>query len=107
MLELGGEWLIPRVPKKGPHAEAELSYAILHHLTPLLPTTRPMRLTPTDVSQFVRLEQCERFLRFRIAERAGQKFVIYRCISMLPPLFIAVLLKPTNLYKRTDDLSSS
>jgi hypothetical protein len=27
------------------------------------------------VSQFVRLEQCERFLRFRLAERAGQKFM--------------------------------
>jgi len=34
-----------------------------------------MRLTPTDVSQFVRLEQCERFFRFRLAERAGQKFM--------------------------------
>jgi hypothetical protein len=37
--------------------------------------TSPLRLTPTDVSQFVRLEQCERFLRFRLAERAGQKFM--------------------------------
>src|SRR5262245_51309761 len=36
---------------------------------------RPLRLTPTDVSQFVRLEQCERFLRFRLAERAGQDFL--------------------------------
>jgi hypothetical protein len=27
------------------------------------------------VSQFVRLEQCERFLRFRLAERAGQTFM--------------------------------
>ena len=34
-----------------------------------------MRLTPTDVTQFVRLEQCERYLRFRLAERAGQKFM--------------------------------
>jgi hypothetical protein len=34
-----------------------------------------MRLTPTDVSLFVRLEQCERFLRFRLAERAGQDFM--------------------------------
>jgi hypothetical protein len=42
---------------------------------PVLPTTGPLRLTPTDVSQFVRLEQCERFLRFRLAERAGQKFM--------------------------------
>src|SRR5947209_14320264 len=42
---------------------------------PVLPVGRPMRLTPTDVTQFVRLEQCERFLRFRLAERAGQKFM--------------------------------
>src|SRR5438270_2047324 len=42
---------------------------------PVLPTASPLRLTPTDVSQFVRLEQCERYLRFRLAERAGQKFV--------------------------------
>ncbi len=35
----------------------------------------PLRVTPTDVSQFVRLEQCERFLRFRLAERAGQDFM--------------------------------
>src|SRR5580700_4906055 len=41
---------------------------------PVLPTGS-MRLTPTDVSQFVRFEQCERFLRFRLAERAGQKFM--------------------------------
>src|ERR1700729_820867 len=42
---------------------------------PVLPTTSPMRLTPTDVSQFVRLEQCERFLRFRLSERDGEKFM--------------------------------
>jgi hypothetical protein len=42
---------------------------------PVLPASRPLRLTPTDVSQFVRLEQCERFLRFRLAERAGRKFM--------------------------------
>ena len=42
---------------------------------PSLPATVPLRLTPTDVSQFVRLEQCERYLRFRLAERAGQKFM--------------------------------
>src|SRR5438477_11588389 len=42
---------------------------------PVLPTASPLRLTPTDVSQFVRFEQCERFLRFRLAERAGQKFM--------------------------------
>lgn len=36
---------------------------------------QPLRITPTDVSSFVRLEQCERFLRFRLAERAGQRFM--------------------------------
>jgi hypothetical protein len=34
-----------------------------------------LKITPTDVSQFVRLEQCERFLRLRLAERAGHKFM--------------------------------
>jgi hypothetical protein len=42
---------------------------------PVLPASRPLRLTPTDVSQVVRLEQCERFLRFRLAERARQEFM--------------------------------
>ncbi len=42
---------------------------------PILSDDRPLRLTPTDVSQFVRLEQCERFLRFRLAERSGQDFM--------------------------------
>src|SRR5690242_3382905 len=42
---------------------------------PVLPPGRPLRLTPTDVSQFVRLEQCERFLRLRLSERAGQDFM--------------------------------
>ena len=34
-----------------------------------------LRNSPTDVSQFVRLEQCERHLRFRLAESDGQKFM--------------------------------
>ncbi len=34
-----------------------------------------VRISPTDVSQFIRLEQCHRFLRFRLAERAGQRFM--------------------------------
>jgi hypothetical protein len=42
---------------------------------PFLPSKRPMRLTPAYVTQFVRFEQCERFIRFRLAERAGQKFM--------------------------------
>jgi hypothetical protein len=40
---------------------------------PVLSPSGPLRLTPTDVSQFVRLEQCELYLRLRLAERAGQK----------------------------------
>src|SRR5688500_10305950 len=35
----------------------------------------PLRISPTDISQFVRLEQCERYLRFRLAERSGQNFM--------------------------------
>jgi len=42
---------------------------------PVLAAKSSLRLTPTDVTQFVRLEQCERFLRFRLAERAGQDFM--------------------------------
>src|SRR4051812_47187886 len=49
-----------------PHATVSL---------PVLPDGRPLRLTPTDVSQFVRLEQCERYLRSRLAERDGQDFM--------------------------------
>lgn len=42
---------------------------------PVLPSTTARRITPTDVSQFVNLEQCERFLRLRLSERAGHKFL--------------------------------
>lgn len=45
-------------------------------LPALTPTpARPLRVTPTDVSQFVRLEQCERFLRLRLTERSGRDFM--------------------------------
>src|SRR6476660_6541823 len=39
------------------------------------PGSQPLRISPTDVSQFVRLEQCERYLRFRLAERSGRTFM--------------------------------
>ncbi len=42
---------------------------------PVLAADRPLRLTPTDVTQFVRMEQCQRYLRFRLADRAGQDFM--------------------------------
>src|SRR5262249_10238416 len=57
------------------YAAASISMPTATVSLPVLPSSRPLRLTPTDVSQFVRLEQCERFLRFRLAERAGQKFM--------------------------------
>ena len=58
-------------------------------LAPLRATAEsPKRITPTDVSQFVRLEQCERFLRLRLAERAGQKFMAAYDVAPqgIPPL---------------------
>jgi hypothetical protein len=44
---------------------------------PVVPdlASQPLRISPTDVSQFVRLEQCERYLRFRLAERSGRTFM--------------------------------
>ena len=46
------------------------------------------KITPTDVSQFVRLDQCERFLRLRLAERAGQRFMEASDVApqSIPPL---------------------
>ena len=32
-------------------------------------TDEAVRLSPTDISQFIRLEQCERYLRLRLHER--------------------------------------
>src|SRR5215208_8386138 len=35
-----------------------------------------VRISPTDVSQFIRLDQCERYLRLRLHERsAGMRFM--------------------------------
>ncbi len=37
----------------------------------------PRSISPTDISQFVRLEQCERYLRLRLRERAeGEDFLL-------------------------------
>jgi hypothetical protein len=39
-------------------------------------SAQPQSISPTDISQFVRLEQCERYLRLRLRERAeGQAFL--------------------------------
>jgi hypothetical protein len=39
-------------------------------------TTSPVSISPTDVSQFIRLDQCERYLRLRLHHRAaGERFL--------------------------------
>jgi hypothetical protein len=48
-----------------------------------------VRISPTDVSQFIRLEQCERYLRLRLHERsAGLRFMVdYGVVPQsIPPL---------------------
>src|SRR5688500_4168701 len=41
-----------------------------------LPVTRRI-LSPTDISQFLRLERCERFLRLRMYERESGRNFLY------------------------------
>ncbi len=48
-----------------------------------------IRISPTDVSQFIRLDQCERYLRLRLHERsAGMRFMVdYGVVPQsIPPL---------------------
>src|SRR5215203_7361334 len=48
-----------------------------------------IRISPTDVSQFIRLDQCERYLRLRLHERsAGMRFIYdYGVVPQsIPPL---------------------
>src|SRR3954451_24095205 len=48
-----------------------------------------VRISPTDVSQFIRLDQCERYLRLRLHERsAGIRFMYdYGVVPQsIPPL---------------------
>src|SRR5947209_17169036 len=48
-----------------------------------------LRLSPTDLSQFIRLEQCERYLRLRLFERAfGRRFMTEYGVrpQSIPPL---------------------
>src|ERR671910_479488 len=48
-----------------------------------------VRISPTDVSQFIRLDQCERYLRLRLHERsAGLRFMSdYDVVPQsIPPL---------------------
>ncbi len=60
---------------------------------PLFPTLNdasvPRKISPTDISQFIRLDQCERYLRLRLHERAqGQKFLYEYGVApqSIPPI---------------------
>jgi hypothetical protein len=44
---------------------------------PPIPIGEGLRLSPTDVSQFIRLEQCERYLRLRLHERVSGRSFLY------------------------------
>ena len=51
--------------------------------------TTPRSISPTDISQFIRLEQCERYLRLRLKERAeGRDFLLDYDVApqSIPPI---------------------
>ncbi|MDQ4045031.1 MAG: PD-(D/E)XK nuclease family protein, partial [Chloroflexota bacterium] len=51
--------------------------------------TTPRSISPTDISQFIRLEQCERYLRLRLRERAEGRDFLYAydvAPQSIPPL---------------------
>ena len=59
---------------------------------PALPATG-RRVTPTDVAQFIRLDQCERYLRLQLASRhGGQRFLRDYDVApqAIPPLLAEV-----------------
>ncbi|MFN3649232.1 MAG: AAA domain-containing protein [Armatimonadota bacterium] len=56
---------------------------------PLLPSSAPLRVSPTDISQFVRLEQCSRYLRLRLHQaQHGSRFLREYDVApqAIPPL---------------------
>lgn len=60
---------------------------------PLAPLVRdpatPRKLSPTDVSQFIRLDQCERYLRLRLHERREGRAFLYEygvAPQSIPPI---------------------
>ncbi len=66
----------------------------------------PRSLSPTDISQFIRLDQCQRFLRLRLHERAnGQRFM--RDYDVTPQAIPPILSKSGNRFERTieEDIS--
>ena len=59
----------------------------------------PRSLSPTDISQFIRLDQCQRFLRLRLHERAnGQRFM--RDYDVTPQAIPPILSKSGNRFEK-------
>lgn len=53
------------------------------------PPGQPIALSPTDISQFIRLEQCERYLRLRLQERVSGPGALTKggvSLQAIPPL---------------------
>ncbi len=72
--------------------------ALAARLNPADPTIY-RQLVPTDVAQFIRLEQCERYLRLRLHERAhGLKAV--RDYGVVPQTMPALLTRSGLTFER-------
>ncbi len=60
-----------------------------HELPVVADTAGSIPISPTDISQFIRLDQCERYLRLRLHERtANNKFMVAAGVvpQSIPPL---------------------
>lgn len=59
---------------------------------PLLPAATPQRIAPTDVAQYIRLNQCRRYLRLRLHERThSSRFLAMYGVApqSIPPMLTA------------------
>ncbi|MEO8289350.1 MAG: AAA domain-containing protein [Chloroflexota bacterium] len=59
------------LPIELPDPAKEPTYAL--SLTSATTPQPPYKISPTDISQFIRLEQCQRYLRLRLHERAHRR----------------------------------
>ena len=89
------------------HREQCAAMSSLTVSLPVLPRDGPMRLTPTDVSQFVRLEQCERYLRFRAGRAGGAE--VHGGVRRDPPAdhAAAVAVRPASSRRASRPTSAS
>jgi hypothetical protein len=68
--------------------------------TPQFPAIAAGPITPTDISQFIRLEQCERYLRLRLHERTfGGRFL--REYGVVPQTNPPLLTRSGSEFERT------